>query len=153
MSSASSFIGKRSASASRYMSEINVTPFVDVMLVLLVIFMIAAPLMTTGVEVDLPEARTDQLASDHDPVAIVIDAGGQVFLGDALIAPDDFQPVLLRLAQASGDPARVRVFVSADRTLDYGLVMTIVSRIAEAGFTRIAFLSDSRTSGERQFTP
>lgn len=144
MASTSSFLAKRSGAAPRYMSEINVTPFVDVMLVLLVIFMIAAPMMTTGIQVDLPEARTAQLASDTEPVKISIDAEGGIFLGDAPVASGEFQETLVQMAQASGNPAEVRVFVSADRSLDYGFVMAIVSHIADAGFTKVAFLSDPK---------
>lgn len=124
------------------LSDINVTPFVDVMLVLLVIFMVTASMLPAGVDVDLPSARARQLVSDSEPVEISIDAGGQIFIGEARIAPDRFGAALGQLAEASDDPAAVRIFVRADRSLDYGTVMEIVSQVGAAGFSRVAFLSD-----------
>ena len=151
MASSSSFLrGKGPAGRPHYLSEINVTPFVDVMLVLLVIFMITAPMMATGMKVDLPQARTQELAADLKPIEISIDGSGHIYLGGAAIAPDDFVPSLQQLAQASGDPTQMRVFVGADRSLDYGRVMQVVSQIASVGFTKVAFLSDSRVAvGEK----
>jgi biopolymer transport protein TolR len=145
MASTSSFLnGKGSAARPHYLSDINVTPFVDVMLVLLVIFMITAPMMTTGIKVDLPQAHTQQLAADLKPIEISIDGAGQIYLGGAPIAASDFVPTLQQIAQASGDPTQLRVFVGADRSLDYGRVMQVVAQIAGVGFTKVAFLSDSR---------
>lgn len=143
MASSSSFL-KGKGGGPRYLSEINVTPFVDVMLVLLVIFMVTAPMMATGIKIDLPQAHNRELAADQKPIEISIDGSGQIYLDGAPIAPGDFVPALQQLAQASGDPTQMRVFVGADRSLDYGRVMQIVSQIASVGFTKVAFLSDSR---------
>lgn len=154
MASTSSFLsGKASVSRPQYLSDINVTPFVDVMLVLLVIFMITAPMMATGVKVDLPQVRTDQLASDLEPVELSIDAAGQVYLGGDAIASADLASTLQHLAEASGDPSVRRVFVGADRSVDYGVVMLVVSQVASAGFTRVAFLSDSRQHKAERVAP
>lgn len=154
MASTSNFLnGAKGAAQPQYLSDINVTPFVDVMLVLLVIFMITAPMMATGVKVDLPQTRTQQLAADMEPIEISIDAAGQIYIGKAAVAPDEFAPTLQQLAQASGDPTQMRVFVGADRSIDYGAVMGVVSQIAHAGFTKVAFLSDSRKRAIGQAAP
>lgn len=154
MASTSNFLsGGKGASKPQYLSDINVTPFVDVMLVLLVIFMITAPMMATGIKVDLPQARTQQLVADMEPIEISIDAAGQIYVGEALVAPDEFPTTLQQLAQASGDPTQMRVFVGADRSIDYGVVMGVVSQIANAGFIKVAFLSDSRMRDLEQAIP
>ena len=154
MASTSKFLGgTRGAAQPHYLSDINVTPFVDVMLVLLVIFMITAPMMATGIKVDLPQTRTQQLAADMEPIEISIDAAGQIYVDDAAVAPEEFGVTLDQLAQASGDPAQMRVFVGADRSIDYGSVMGVVSQIAHAGFTKVAFLSDSRNRSTEQAVP
>jgi biopolymer transport protein TolR len=154
MATTSSFLkGKGAGGGPHYLSEINVTPFVDVMLVLLVIFMIAAPMMATGFKVDLPQARSHQLAADMKPVEISIDGGGQIYLGGTPISSNDFVPILQKIAQVSGDPEQMRVFVSADRSLDYGRVMQVVSQIASVGITKVAFLSDSRSGVGEKVAP
>ena len=122
-------------------SDINVTPFVDVMLVLLIIFMVTVPLATAGVDVDLPQNKSNQLAVDSPPVEISIDASGRIFVGEAPVSREDFASTLTQLAQSKGDPADARVFVRADRSLEYGVVMSIVSDISAAGFSKVAFLS------------
>jgi len=145
--------GRGGLAAPPLLSEINVTPLVDVMLVLLVIFMITAPLVATGVKVDLPQARTRELASDQKPLVITMDAVGTVFIGDAPVAHEALGSTLRGLAQASGDPAQLRIFVRADRTIAYGTVMQFVAEIAAAGFTKVAFLSDSHEPPEERAAP
>lgn len=136
-----------SRNQSQPMSEINVTPLVDVMLVLLIIFMVTAPLVSAGVDVDLPQNKAKQLVSDEKPIEISIDAAGQIYVGEMPVARDDFPATLSQLAQSNGDPAKARIFVRADQGLDYGLVMGVVSEVAAAGFVKVAFLSDPRTRG------
>lgn len=136
-------IGRGQPPHAQLLSEINVTPLVDVMLVLLVIFMITAPLAVTGVKVDLPQARTQNLASDQKPLMITINAAGEIFIGDAAVARASFDDTLRQMAAASGDPGSMRVFVRADRSLAYGSVMQIIAEIGAAGFVKVAFLSDS----------
>lgn len=137
-------IGRGKSPHAQLLSEINVTPLVDVMLVLLVIFMITAPLVATGVKVDLPQARTRELASDQKPIVVTIDAVGEIFIGDAPVAREALGNTLLQMAQASGDPSAMRVFVRADQAIAYGMVMQIVAEIGASGFEKVAFLSDSR---------
>lgn len=127
------------------MSEINVTPLVDVMLVLLIIFMVTAPLVSAGVQVDLPQNKAKQVVSDQKPIEISIDGTGQIFVGEIPVARPNFSATLDQLAQGAGDPANARIFVRADRSLEYGLVMGVVSDVASAGFVKVAFLSDPRS--------
>lgn len=131
------------------LSEINVTPLVDVMLVLLIIFMVTAPLVSAGVNVDLPRNRAKQLVSDQKPVEISIDAAGKVYVSDALVPREQFGTTIQQLATASGDPASTRIFIRADKALGYGYVMGIVTEVSAAGFVKVAFLSDPRPEGGR----
>jgi biopolymer transport protein TolR len=122
----------------RPMSEINVTPMVDVMLVLLVIFMIAAPLLTIGVEVDLPEAAAPEIRGDDEPLVVSIDAAGAIFLEDTLVVIEDLGP---RLAAVAENNLEARVFVRGDQSLAYGKVMAVMSAINAAGFGNVAMIS------------
>lgn len=126
------------------MSEINVTPLVDVMLVLLIIFMVTAPLIAAGVDVDLPQEKAREVVSDQKPVEISIDASGQIFVGDMALPRQDFAASMQQLAASSEDPEHTRIFVRADRKLDYGFVMGVIAEVADAGFTKVAFLTDPR---------
>lgn len=120
-------------------AEINVTPLVDVMLVLLIIFMIAAPLLATGVPVDLPESAASALPEDTTPVQVVIDAEGQLFIDDAEIAPGELTAKLTAIAQARRDDPRL--YVRADASLDYGTVMQVIGQINAAGFGKVALVT------------
>ena len=120
------------------MSEINVTPFVDVMLVLLVVFMITAPLLTVGVEIDLPKAESDALSGDDEPLTVSIDAEGQLFLQESRIALDELGPKLIAI---TGENPEARIFIRGDRAIDYGRVMQVMSTINMAGFTRVALIT------------
>ena len=135
------------------MSEINVTPLVDVMLVLLIIFMVTAPLVAAGVDVDLPQEKAKQLVSDQEPVEISVDGTGQIFIGGISVARGDFPAILQQLAQASGDPTKTRIFVRADRALDYGFVMGIVAEISGAGFVKVAFLTEPHRPAAARAAP
>src|ERR1700739_1252800 len=105
------------------MSEINVTPFVDVMLVLLIVFMVTAPLLTVGVPVDLPQTRAKSLGEDRGPLAGTIDKGGQIYLQNAPIAIDDLVP---KLTAISNNGYNQRIFVRGDRSVGYGTVMEVM---------------------------
>ncbi len=123
------------------MAEINVTPMVDVMLVLLIIFMVTAPLLATGVQVDLPESKAAALDQDQEPVAIAIDASGAVFIDDAAV-PDAALPARLQqIRSSSGEEGGPRIFLRADRGLDYGRVMQVMGEINRAGLRRLAMVS------------
>ncbi len=125
-------------SAYRPMAEINVTPFVDVMLVLLVVFMITAPLLTVGVKVDLPKARAAALQGQDQPLAISIDADGKIFLQEFQVELTDLVPKLKAITENAPDQ---RIFVRGDRTIAYGRVLQVMSLINVAGFTRVALVA------------
>lgn len=122
------------------MSEINVTPFVDVMLVLLVVFMIAAPLLSVGVPVELPKAVAPTLQGLDEPLAITIDKDGRIFLQEKEVQLGDLVPKLTAITDAAQDR---RIFVRGDRTIDYGRVMEVMGTINAAGFTRVALVAQA----------
>ena len=121
------------------MSDINVTPLVDVMLVLLIIFMVTAPLMTSGVNVDLPKTNAAPINADTKPITVTIKGDGQVYLGDDLVGIDDLVGRLQAAAQ--NDPAH-RIFVRGDQHIDYGRVMQVMGTITSGGFTKVALLAE-----------
>ena len=129
------------------MSEINVTPFVDVMLVLLVIFMVTAPLLTAGVEIKLPKANAQALSQqDNKPLEIALDAKGAIFLGDTKVRLDELDAKLHAIA---GETAADRkVYLKADEKLDWGKVAGVMSAIRTSGFTNIGLIMDSTTSNK-----
>ncbi len=131
------------------MAEINVTPMVDVMLVLLIIFMVAAPLLTTGVQVDLPESRAAALDQDQEPVAISISPGGIVHVDDDVVPPAALGLRLEQIAASSTQEGGPRIFLRADRSLDYGVVMEVMGEINRAGLRRVALVSTAATEGPR----
>jgi biopolymer transport protein TolR len=118
------------------MAEINVTPLVDVMLVLLIIFMVTAPLLVAGVPVDLPDAKAQSLPQDQSPIQISLNAAGELFVDRMAIAPAALPAKLAALREARSDEARV--YVRADRGLDYGRVMQVVGDVNGAGFKKVA---------------
>ena len=123
------------------MAEINIIPLVDVMLVLLIIFMVTAPLLVTGVQVDLPQSKAAALDQDQRPVAISMDAQGQVFVDDAPVSEADLAIRLADIARGSSEPGGPRIFLRADRGLDYGQVMAVMGEINRAGLRRVAMVS------------
>ena len=120
------------------MHDINVTPMVDVMLVLLVIFMITAPLLTVGVPVDLPRATAPSLRGSDEPLAITIDAKGRIFLMETEIKAEELVPRLTAITR--GAPDR-RIFVRGDQSIAYGRVMEVMGMVSAAGFTRAALVA------------
>ncbi len=123
------------------MSEINVTPLVDVMLVLLIIFMVTAPLLVAGVPIDLPESRAGALDQQAEPVQVAIDAAGRITIDDAVVA-DAALPAKLASIAAQPQPADGRrIYLRADRTLDYGRVMNVMGELNRAGLNRVALVS------------
>ena len=119
-------------------SEINVTPFVDVMLVLLIIFMVAAPLLTVGVPIDLPETQAKALNSDTQPITVSVNEGGQVYLQETEIPIDEVVPKLEAIAQAGYEE---RIYVRGDKTADYGTVMKVMARISAAGYRNLCLVT------------
>ena len=131
---------------SRPMADINVTPFVDVMLVLLIVFMVTAPLLTVGVPVDLPETRAPALGQDPEPLAVTIDSVGQIYLQDTPIEIEELDPRLQAIAQNGYDQ---RVFVRGDRTVAYGTVAEVMGLLSSAGFTRIGLVNQGEDIPQR----
>jgi biopolymer transport protein TolR len=123
------------------MAEINVTPMVDVMLVLLIIFMVTAPLLVAGVPVDLPDSKAGALDQEAKPVQISIDPGGAIFLDEARVPEGQLGPRLAQIAAASREEGGPRVFLRADRALDYGRVMGVMGEINAAGLRKVALIS------------
>ncbi len=136
--------GRRGRRRARPVSEINVTPFVDVMLVLLIIFMVAAPLLTVGVPIDLPETQATQISQEGEPLTVTVTADGEVFVQEEAVLVDDLVPLLQALAEQGIDE---RIFVRGDRDVDYGTVMQVMGRLNAAGFRRIALVTDQDVGG------
>ena len=130
------------ASGYRPMSEINVTPLVDVMLVLLIIFMITSPMMVSGVSVDLPKTEAAPVQSEQEPLSVTIDAKGKIYLQETEITLEKLTAKLLAVTQ---EKKNTRIFVRGDKHLDYGLVMKVVGQINSAGFNQVALITDSST--------
>src|SRR5438034_6265944 len=123
------------------MAEINVTPMVDVMLVLLIIFMVSAPLLTVGVPIDLPQTQAKSLDQDKEPLAISVNVKGQVYLQETEIGVDELVPKLKAITEARGG-ADERIYVRGDRQVDYGTMMKVMGRLSAAGFRRIALVTE-----------
>jgi biopolymer transport protein TolR len=123
------------------MSEINVTPLVDVMLVLLIIFMVTAPLLVAGVPVDLPESRAGALDQQAKPVQVAIDGRGAITVDEAPVSDAELPALFARIA-AQPEPAEGRrIYLRADRSLDYGRVMRVMGELNRAGLNRVALVS------------
>jgi len=125
-------------SNNKPMSEINVTPFVDVMLVLLIIFMITAPLLTTGVSVDLPKTDSQTLPGQDEPITVTINKEGKVFLGENLI---QVNTLTAKLKAITSIKPSTRIFIRADENIPYGQVMNIMSVITKAGYKKVALIT------------
>ncbi len=134
-------VGPQKGGRGRYrpLAEINVTPFVDVMLVLLIVFMVTAPLLTAGVPVDLPKASAQNLPQDSKPLEIAVDQNGAIFIADTEI---EFAQLVPRLSAIAGGRFDTRIYVRGDRRLDYGRVMSVIGAINAAGFTKVALVTD-----------
>ena len=126
-------------SDDRFMSEINVTPFVDVMLVLLIIFMVTAPMMMQGVDVDLPEATSEPLAAQEEALIISINDEGLVFISDYEVSVDSLGEKLLKILE--GRESR-EVYMSADKAVPYGVVVRVMSEIKAAGIEKLGMVTD-----------
>jgi biopolymer transport protein TolR len=134
-------VGRRRHRRKAVMSEINVTPMVDVMLVLLIIFMVSAPLLTVGVPIDLPQTRAKSLDQDREPLTLSVSLQGQVFLQNSEIPIDDLVSKLKAVTDARGGYDE-RIYVRGDRKVDYGTVMRVMGRLSSAGFKRVALVTE-----------
>ena len=130
---------KYNRSHTELMSEINVTPFVDVMLVLLIIFMVTAPLLTVGVPVDLPESSADSLPEDQEPLTLSINSKGEIFIQEHQVEYDKMIPKILAIAK---NRTEARIFVRGDKTINYGRVLEIMGMLSGSGFTKVALISE-----------
>jgi len=127
------------------MAEINVTPMVDVMLVLLIVFMVSAPLLTVGVPIDLPQSQAKSLDQDKEPLAVSVNLEGKVFLQNTEIPIDELVAKLKAITEARGSAnggADERIYVRGDRKVDYGTVMRVMGRLSSAGFRRVALVTE-----------
>jgi biopolymer transport protein TolR len=138
--------GRRRHRRQGIMSEINVTPMVDVMLVLLIIFMVSAPLLTVGVPIDLPQTQAKSLDQNKEPLTISVNTMGQVFLQNTEIGVDELVPKLKAITDARGGLDE-RIFVRGDRKVDYGTVMRLMGRLSGAGFHRVALITEVEQGG------
>jgi biopolymer transport protein TolR len=142
-------IGKRRHHRRKVMSEINVTPMVDVMLVLLIIFMVSAPLLTVGVPIDLPQTQAKSLDQDKEPLTISVNEKGEIYLQNAEIEVDNLIPKLQAIADARGG-TDARIYVRGDKKVDYGTMMRVMGRLSAAGFHRVALVTEFEQGSQAQ---
>ncbi|WP_029581759.1 ExbD/TolR family protein [Bradyrhizobium sp. URHD0069] len=133
--------GGRRGRRRAVMAEINVTPMVDVMLVLLIIFMVSAPLLTVGVPLDLPQTQAKSLELDKTPLQLSVDIRGKIFINDAEVAMSDLVPKLKAITDARGGMDE-RIFMRADKKADYGTVARVMGQLSGAGFKRLALVTE-----------
>ena len=131
------------------LSEINVTPFVDVMLVLLIVFMVTAPLLTVGVPVELPRTDAKQLESETDPLSITIREDGTIYVQETVVTPDELVAQMRAISREGYDR---RVFIRADATADYGMVADVMARLSSSGFQNLGLVTDTRDGPRRADT-
>ena len=122
------------------MSEINVTPFVDVMLVLLIVFMVTAPLLTVGIKVDLPKVKASALTDKKDPIEITVNLEGEVYIGESIVEVENLIP---RINAITEQNTEARIYIRADRVVAYGRVMEIMSIINSAGYVKVALVAQN----------
>ena len=139
--SAAAPVGKRRHHRRAVMSQINVTPMVDVMLVLLIIFMVSAPLLTVGVPIDLPQTQAKSLDQNREPLTLSVNLQGKVFLQNSEIPLEELVPKLQAVTAARGGYDE-RIYVRGDRKVDYGTVMRVMGRLSSAGFRRVALVTE-----------
>jgi biopolymer transport protein TolR len=134
-------VGRRKHHRRKVMSEINVTPMVDVMLVLLIIFMVSAPLLTVGVPIDLPQTQAKSLDQDKEPLTISVNEKGEIYLQNAKVDVDNLIAKLEAIAEARGG-TDARIYVRGDKKVDYGTMMKVMGRLSAAGFHRVALVTE-----------
>lgn len=142
-------IGRRRSRRRQVMSEINVTPMVDVMLVLLIIFMVSAPLLTVGVPIDLPQSQAKSLDQDKEPLTLSVNDQGKVFLQNDEIGLADLVAKLEAVAEARGGKD-ARVYVRGDKNVNYGAMMQVMGRLSSAGFNRVALVTEFEQGSKAQ---
>lgn len=138
--------GRRGRRRRPVMAEINVTPFVDVMLVLLIIFMVSAPLLTVGVPIDLPQSQAKALDQDREPLTLSVNVEGQIFLQDKEIKLDDLVAKLKAVTDARGGLDE-QIYVRGDKKIDYGTMMRVMGRLSSAGYHKVALVTQVEQGG------
>ncbi|UZE48357.1 protein TolR [Rhodopseudomonas sp. P2A-2r] len=133
--------GRRGRRRAPVMAEINVTPMVDVMLVLLIIFMVSAPMLTVGVPLDLPQTQAKSLEQDKQPLQLSVDIAGKIFINDTEVSMADLVPKLKAITDARGGTDE-RIFMRADKKADYGTVAKVMGQLSGAGFKRLALVTE-----------
>jgi biopolymer transport protein TolR len=133
--------GRRRGGRKAVMAEINVTPMVDVMLVLLIIFMVSAPLLTVGVPLDLPQTQAKSLEQDKTPLQLSVDIKGKIFINDTEVSMSELVPKLKAITEARGGMEE-RIFMRADKKADYGTVAKVMGQLSGAGFKRLALVTE-----------
>ncbi len=144
---ASSGSGRRGRRRTPVMSEINVTPFVDVMLVLLIVFMVSAPLLTVGVPIELPQSQAKALSQDNEPLTVSVTVDGKVFLQDKEIQIDDLIPKLKAISEARHGTLNDQIYVRGDKKVDYGTMMKVMGRLSAAGYHKVALVTTVEQGG------
>ena len=139
--------GGRRRGSYKPLSEINVTPFVDVMLVLMIVFMITAPLLTVGVPVDLPKIKAKSIAESVEPLVITVNAEGVIFIQDTEVELENLVP---RLAAITDNKPDTRIYVRGDKSINYGRVLEVMGTVNVAGFTRVALIAELPKSRSRK---
>ncbi|HEX4411108.1 MAG TPA: protein TolR [Xanthobacteraceae bacterium] len=140
--------GRKRGHRRPIMSDINVTPFVDVMLVLLIVFMVSAPLLTVGVPIDLPKSQAKALGQDKEPVTLSVDVSGKVFLQNSEIQFDDLLPKLKAVIEARGGNTDDQIYVRGDKKVDYGTMMRVMGRISGAGYHKVSLVTEVEQGGQ-----
>ena len=131
---------------SRMMSEINVTPFVDVMLVLLIIFMVTAPMMTVGIPVDLPKAAASAISDDTEPLTISVNEAGEIYIQETKV---DAETLVPKLQAITGEKPDTRIFVRGDKDVSYGTIMKVMGTVTSSGFTKVSLLAEMPESASK----
>ena len=131
---------KLNRSTKEPISEINVTPFVDVMLVLLIVFMVTAPLLTVGIKIDLPKVKADALTDQKDPLEITVKIGGEIYLGESRVEVENLIPRLNAITKLNKE---ARIYVRGDRVVAYGRIMEIMSLVNSAGYIKVALVTQN----------
>ncbi len=140
------FMRLRRQTRPMHMSEINIAPFVDVMLVLVIIFMIAAPLMTVGVPVDLPKANVKAINEEIEPLVVTVDKEGRIYLQETETEIDALVPRLVAVSEANPE---LRIYIRGDRDIKYGRVMEVMGLVSSAGFTKVALIAETPKAERR----
>ena len=133
-------LNKRKKQKYTQMSEINVTPFVDVMLVLLIVFMVTAPLLTVGIKVDLPKVKATALTDIKDPIEITVKLDGEIYIGESKVEVENLIP---RLNAITEQNTEARIYIRGDRVVAYGRIMEIMSIINSAGYIKVALITQN----------